>query len=73
MKRLLILVLYSFFLNSNLLSISPVDGSYPGLISDGPYIFNVNGIFKMKWITNSVLKEETVTAESFSDIQKRLI
>ncbi len=71
MKKLLILVLYSLFLNSILFSIPLTSVSYPDLITDGPYIFNVNGTLKMKWIINSVLKEETVTEEKFSDIKKR--
>lgn len=71
MKNLLLLLIFSLLLNLVLFPVTYSQGSYPHSITDGPYIFDVNGIFKIKWIRNNVLKEDIVTAENFKEIKNR--
>jgi hypothetical protein len=39
-------------------------------INDGPYIFNVNDTFKVKWIENNVLKESGMNKKNYTAINR---
>ena len=41
------------------------------LINDGPYVFLVEDILKIKWIENSQLKEEELTFSNFDDFKRK--
>lgn len=42
----------------------------PAPINDGPYIFNVNDTFKVKWIENNVLKESSINKKNYTAINR---
>ena len=39
-------------------------------INDGPYIFNINDTFKIKWIENNVLKESGMNKKNYTAINR---
>ena len=41
------------------------------LTNDGPYIFLVEDILRIKWIENSQLKEEELTFSNFDDFKRK--
>ncbi len=41
------------------------------LINDGPYIYMTNNKLKVKWIENSVCKEDLVIQDNFNEIRKK--
>lgn len=71
MKKLLLYLLVSLFLNLNSFAITHPEGRYPDTITDGPYIFNVNGTLTVKWIKNSILREDFIVPENFAEIKKK--
>jgi len=70
MNQLLYLIISLFF------SLDPSGGYNPevstgGLINDGPYIYMTNNKLKVKWIENSVCKEDFVIQDNFNEIRKK--
>lgn len=47
------------------------DGGPADKVNDGPYIFNLNGKLKAKWIKNDILKSENLNPEKYSDFITR--
>jgi hypothetical protein len=68
MKKHLFFPLISLFLYLNSLAICQSEERYPDSINDGPYIFNVNGMLKVRWINNNILREDSIMPGNFARI-----
>jgi hypothetical protein len=71
MKKKLLYLIISLFLNLNSFAIYHSEGSNPDSLNDGPYIFNVNDTLKVKWIENNVLREDYIMQKNFTEIKKK--
>lgn len=71
MKKQLFYLIISLFLSLNFLAAGQADGMYSNPVNDGPYIFKVKHVLKVKWINNSVLSEDIITPENFVEIKNR--
>jgi hypothetical protein len=60
MKKQLLFIIISLSLNLNSFAVYHSEWQYRDSVNDGPYIFNLNGKLKVKWIVNSVLREDSV-------------
>ena len=70
MNQLLYIIISLFF------SLDPSGGynqkvSAGDLINDGPYIYLINNKLKVKWIENSVCKEDFVKQDNFNELRKK--
>lgn len=71
MKKELVLLTIGLFLILNSFAIRFSEDRNPDPVSDGPYIFYVNGILKVEWVNNNILREVELIQENFSEIKKR--
>ncbi len=70
MNQLICIIVSLFF------SLDPSGNHNPkasagGLINDGPYIYLINNKLKVKWIENSVCREDFVKRNNFNEIRKK--
>lgn len=70
MNQLLYIIISLFF------SLDPAGECIPevsagGLINDGPYISLINNKLKVKWIENSVCKEDFIIQDNFNEIRNK--
>jgi hypothetical protein len=47
------------------------EGSNPGLVNDGPYIFNLQNKYVAKWVQNNTLFTKKINQDNFSDIKSK--
>jgi hypothetical protein len=70
MNQLLYIIFSLFFSLDPLGNYNPQAGTVD-LINDGPYISLINNKLKVKWIENSVCKEDFVKQDNFNEISKK--
>jgi hypothetical protein len=71
MKKLILYLLISIFLALNSYSALYPEDSNPDYVNDGPYIFNENGTFTVKWIINNLLKKEYINPQNFTGLKDK--
>ena len=71
MKKQLFWLVISFFLSLNSVANFNKAEVSTDSINDGPYIFNFNGTFKVKWIKNNILKEDNIVPENFPEMKNK--
>jgi hypothetical protein len=71
MKKQLLYLILGLFFNLNAYSTYLSETGNDDLINDGPYIFNVNNEFVVKWVENNSAREDFVTADNFPGIKKK--
>ena len=69
MKKILLYLIISLFINLNSYAIYHEVRSNPDSINDGPYIFNVHNKFKVKWIENNILRKGNIRQKNFTKKQ----
>jgi hypothetical protein len=69
MKKQLLYLIVCLSFNLNLSAVYLSEGRYSDTINDGPYILYVNDTLKVKWIENSLLREDYILPGNSSKIK----
>lgn len=69
--RQLLYVIITLILNLNASAFYNSERSIRDSVNDGPYIFKINDTLKVKWIENSVLREDYILPGNFTGIKNK--
>jgi hypothetical protein len=71
MKKQLLYLAISLFLNINSFAGCHSEVNRPDSINDGPYIFDLYNKFAVRWIENSVFRTDFIKQNDFPDVKKK--